>query len=250
MAFIQIISEVGVKFVVNRYFLQLYDEMFYKLMIDHPNNDIILIFVEESQTSIETFLKNVNSKHINCSNFKNQSDENSDLMFYNKQTIMSESLNSKDNFTDDVEDNCGFIRDLLMNEKSKSCLPLSNNVDNVADDNNIIKSRVDDGECVNNDDQKTTESNSENFNVKSTSNEKSVIEKEESSLDVSEVEKDSLKEQFIQCPFGCSYSEKSQDKIYAHLIINHKVEMKKKLQNRNHKIFKKFKSFQKLCVSM
>ena len=85
MAFIQIVSKDCDKFLVNRYFLQIYDDMFFNLMIDHQNDDITLIFTEESKTSVEAFLKNVNSKHMNCSNLKYKSDEKS-LLLSNKQS--------------------------------------------------------------------------------------------------------------------------------------------------------------------
>ena len=83
MAFIKLISVDGEHCLVNRYFLQLYNDFFQNLMDDHPNDDVILIFAEESYSFIESFVNNVNNKHKNCSTFSNLDCEKSESLFLN-----------------------------------------------------------------------------------------------------------------------------------------------------------------------
>ena len=193
MAFLQIILEDGAKYLVNRYFLQLYDEMFYKLMNDHPNDDVILIFTGESMASIESFINNINCKHLNCSNFTNKDTKYIDLTLNNKQ-------NSSENI---MTENSDVIRDNSIingiNEHSERTLDDFADVNDSADDN-----------------LKSTGENSYNININSN--------KSSDEIKLEESKDHSI--QLHQCPFECSYSDKSQDKIYAHLMINHRVDIK------------------------
>ena len=70
MAFIQLVSEEGISFNVNKYFLQLYDEFFYNLVEDHLNNDIVIHFQDETNVGIEKLVNSVNWKHLSCDEHK------------------------------------------------------------------------------------------------------------------------------------------------------------------------------------
>ena len=76
MALIQIVSEEGDCFNVNKYFLQLYNTFFYNLIEDHINDDINIIFTKESNAFIELLVNNVINKHINCKDANNHDNEN------------------------------------------------------------------------------------------------------------------------------------------------------------------------------
>merc|ERR1712243_349171 len=68
MAFIKLVSKEGLPFLINKYFLQLYDEFYHSLIVDHLNDDITIIFTRETKASIEVLVNNVNNKHLNCEN--------------------------------------------------------------------------------------------------------------------------------------------------------------------------------------
>ena len=122
MTFIQLVSDDGAQRLVNRYFLQLYNEYFHNLMVDHQNDNIVLFFTGESTAYIESFINDVNLKHINCSNLKNPNCEDSELILIN-ENISCDNIDVK-NFNSQIEDNskedCNVYNSII--EKKWNCL--------------------------------------------------------------------------------------------------------------------------------
>jgi len=191
MAFIQLVSEEGHTYSVNKYFLQLYDNFFYNLLEDHLNNDIVIHLQGESNESMEKFVNSVNWRHITCS----------------QERIVP--LNS-DDFSLEP---CG---------KQKLDGDLKNNID----DKNEISEEDEDSKPP-----KTTMEKPDNSNDDKESILKppTVDEQESKSKSLTSHIKPDNEEwkegENLLCPFGeDSYITMIPDEMYAHISINHKLE--------------------------
>ena len=225
MATLMLVSKEGLNFFVNRFFLQLYDEFYYNLMVDHPNDDIALYFIEESKASIEMLVNDINYKHINCQKFINLG--NSNLSSINNQKISNQNI-KPENENHNRGDNANDMNDtdvISYNDESKfhqddreniNCniesVKLHNN-GNENESQRISDVKDDDTENVN---DNTDNVNKDNENVNETSQSIPSSGNQEKKAD-----------QYLQCPFESSFSTKSSDEMFAHILINHRNDIRR-----------------------
>ena len=158
MAFIQLVSQGGIPFNVNKYFLQLYDEFFYNLMEEHSNNNIVIYFPDETNEGVEKLVNSVNWKHLSCSGHKhhnsfrvkseegpesNANQTQDDVLYNNNDKKDLFEINLKTNedtliyFNDDQERNLETNEETLgySNDDEESNLKSDNDTtDNSSDD--------------------------------------------------------------------------------------------------------------------
>jgi len=228
MATLKLVSKEGLNFFVNRFFLQLYDEFYYNLMVDHPNDDIALYFIEESKASIEMLVNDINYKHINCQKFINLG--NSNLPSINNQKISNQNI-KPENENHNRGDNANDMNDtdvISYNDEKKfhedDRENINHNIESEKLHNNGNENEPPRISDVNDDDTKNVIEDTDNVIEDN-------ISVNETSQSILSTDNQVMKaDQYLQCPFESSFTRNSSDEMFAHIFINHRKDIR-----RNHK---------------
>ena len=182
----------GQSLLLNRYFLQLYDEFFNKLMLDHQDLDITVIFSEGDYGQLLEFAQKVNNFHLSCS-YKTQVDTNSDIV-----DIVDIEPNVNEISTDQKVE----IDNVEIEAENKSLKANANN-SNIDLEKVINQSPIKDNEI---NDSKNMEDNTPDNNKK--------------------IPDTDFHDQF-KCMFKCDSQDQmySADDIFAHIHTQHSEEV-------------------------